>query len=224
MGLKYIFILIISLSLFPLATYAKTLSEVIQRIEPQINDNNLELYKKLQQPELALTILVFKKEMSVELWSHHPHKEKLATYSMTGFSGLLGPKNKQGDKQIPEGVYQATVLNPQSRFHLSVGINYPNKNDLQRAKASGINQPGNHIYIHGNRYTIGCVPVGDSNIEEIFYATYKAGVQRTQVVIAPHRPPIPDLSTMGLDPKDALLAQKYDELREKLNLFYQAPK
>ena len=98
---------------------------------------------------------------------------------MTGNSGSPGPKRKEGDLQIPEGVYQPLVLNPQSRFYLSIGLNYPNALDQKY----NTDNPGSDIYIHGGSATIGCVPIGDPAIEELFLAVEVVGLQQTMVYI-----------------------------------------
>ena len=103
----------------------------------------------------------------------------LKSYPFTGFSGKDGPKRKEGDGQIPEGVYRITLLNPQSRFHLSLRLDYPNALDRLH---NGEN-PGSDIYIHGGHATIGCIPLGDPGIEDVFYAVHRIGIEHVQVFI-----------------------------------------
>ena len=103
----------------------------------------------------------------------------LAMYPFTGFSGTDGPKRREGDGQIPEGVYAITHLNPRSKFHLSLRLNYPNDLDAQYNGA----HPGSDIYIHGSHVTIGCIPIGDAGIEDVFYAVRRVGMAQLRVVI-----------------------------------------
>lgn len=131
-----------------------------------------------------LTILVFKRERMVELWASGWSEPRM--YAMTGFSGRLGPKLKEGDGQIPEGVYAVEYLNPNSRFHLSLKVSYPNGFDRARAKADGRAKLGGDIMIHGGEATVGCIPIGDEGIEEVFYLAEKAGVSHVKIVIAPY--------------------------------------
>jgi len=131
-----------------------------------------------------LTILVFKRERMVELWASGWSEPRM--YAMTGFSGRLGPKLKEGDGQIPEGVYAVEYLNPNSRFHLSLKVSYPNGFDRARAKADGRARLGGDIMIHGGEATVGCIPIGDEGIEEVFYLAEKAGVSHVKIVIAPY--------------------------------------
>ena len=86
------------------------------------------------------------------------------TYDFCASSGELGPKREQGDLQTPEGVYHIDRFNPASNFHLSLGINYPNKADKQLGKSN----PGGDIFIHGNCVTVGCIPLTDDKIKELY--------------------------------------------------------
>jgi murein L,D-transpeptidase YafK len=80
-------------------------------------------------------------------------------------SGSMGPKRLQGDFQVPEGFYYINEFNPYSNYHLSLGLNYPNASD--RILSDSL-RPGNGIYIHGSCVSVGCIPVTDSDIEEIY--------------------------------------------------------
>lgn len=86
---------------------------------------------------------------------------------MTGTSGTLGPKREEGDGQIPEGVYGVEDLNPNSLFHLSLKVSYPNAFDREMAKREGCGNLGGDIMVHGGSATVGCIPIGDDAIEEV---------------------------------------------------------
>ena len=131
-----------------------------------------------------LKIFVFKNERSVEV--HAPDWRMPRIYPMTAFSGALGPKLREGDGQIPEGVYGIEYLNPNSSYHLSLKVSYPNASDRKRAKADGRTNLGGDIMIHGKAVTIGCVPVGDDAIEDIFYLAASVGIKNVSVIIAPY--------------------------------------
>src|SRR5690606_11025729 len=92
------------------------------------------------------------------------------TYPVCSSSGLPGPKRKKGDRQTPEGFYHIDRFNPQSAFHLSLGINYPNSSD----KILGHSDPGGDIFIHGSCVTIGCVPLTDDLIKEVYVLAVEA--------------------------------------------------
>ena len=131
-----------------------------------------------------LRILVFKNERSVEVQA--PGWKAPRIYPMTAFSGTLGPKLREGDGQIPEGIYGIGYLNPNSSYYLSLKMTYPSASDRARAKADGRTNLGGDIMIHGKAVTIGCVPVGDDAIEDIFYLANAVGINNVSVIIAPY--------------------------------------
>lgn len=124
--------------------------------------------KGVKQNSFQLFIQAFKKEQELEVWVKPTGAstfEHLITYPFCSTSGTLGPKRREGDLQIPEGIYFIQHFNPLSNFHLSLGINYPNASDK---KLSDSKHPGGAIYIHGNCVTIGCIPITDDKIKELY--------------------------------------------------------
>jgi len=96
--------------------------------------------------------------------------KRLVSYEICSRSGQLGPKRKEGDLQVPEGFYRINMFNPTSNFHLSLGINYPNLSDKRKSKHP---KPGGNIFIHGACVTIGCLPMTNERIKEIYlYAVH----------------------------------------------------
>jgi murein L,D-transpeptidase YafK len=132
----------------------------------------------------------FKKEKALEVWVKEKGKTSftlLTTYEFCSTSGSLGPKRKEGDLQIPEGVYQLNHFNPLSNFYLSLGVSYPNSSDRI---LSDKNQPGGAIYIHGNCVTVGCIPITDEKIKELYVLAVEArdnGQQNIPLHIFPSR-------------------------------------
>lgn len=111
---------------------------------------------------------VFKREQELEVWVRETRADQytlVTTYPVCQTSGRLGPKSRQGDLQIPEGFYTIDIFNPQSQYHLSMRVDYPNAVDRVRGHGGPL---GGDIYIHGGCATIGCVPVTDEYIEEIY--------------------------------------------------------
>jgi len=100
-------------------------------------------------------------------------------------SGTQGPKLRQGDMQVPEGLYQAEFLNPNSRFHLSIKLNYPNAFDLAQANAEGRTNLGSDIMIHGTTASIGCLAMGNQVAEDLFILAALSGKERVNIVVAP---------------------------------------
>lgn len=116
----------------------------------------------------------FKQEQEFEVWVREKTKSKyvlLKTYKFCEISGELGPKRKQGDYQIPEGFYHVDRFNPVSNYHLSLGINYPNKSDRILGYKSRL---GGDIFIHGDCVTIGCIPLSDDKIKEVYILAVEA--------------------------------------------------
>ncbi|WP_250684459.1 L,D-transpeptidase family protein [Photobacterium galatheae] len=141
-------------------------------------------------PPEKIALLGLKEEKALELWAidHQGKHHFVFSYPVTAASGKAGPKLKEGDKQVPEGIYKIIGLNPNSRFHLSMKLNYPNAFDRKHANLEGRTRPGNNIFIHGKAASIGCLAIGDSAIEELFTLVGKIGHRNVEVVIAPHDP------------------------------------
>lgn len=136
--------------------------------------NALLTQKGLDPADFKLYLRAFKQERELELWAKSPNQEGyvlLKTYPFCSSSGELGPKRQQGDGQIPEGYYHVDRYNPASNFHLSLGVNYPNASDKKRARAS---DPGGDIFIHGACVTIGCIPITDELIKEVYLLALEA--------------------------------------------------
>lgn len=130
--------------------------------------------KQLNYEGYHMFIRAFKKEETLEVWIKEGNKSNfilLKSYDFCSSSGHLGPKRKEGDGQIPEGIYFVNHFNPLSSFHLSLGINYPNKSDRMLGDR---NHPGSAIYIHGNCVTIGCIPITDDKIKELYVLSVEA--------------------------------------------------
>lgn len=124
--------------------------------------------KGLQWPAKQIYIRSFKYDSQLEVWARNSKKEPFKlfkTYKVCALAGTLGPKRMQGDYQVPEGFYYINEFNPRSNYHLSLGLNYPNASDKL---LSDVFQPGGDIYIHGSCVTVGCIPVTDPQIEEIY--------------------------------------------------------
>lgn len=122
----------------------------------------------LSWPAKQLYIRSFKQDGVLELWVKNSLTEPFVlfkTYNICVLSGKLGPKRREGDKQVPEGIYYINEFNPNSDYHFSLGLNYPNQSDLVFADR---NAPGGEIYIHGQCATVGCIPILNSPIEELY--------------------------------------------------------
>lgn len=128
----------------------------------------------LRKNSLNLFLRAFKQESELEIWGKNeadPTFRLLKTYPVCAKSGTLGPKRRQGDEQVPEGFYHLDRFNPRSQFYLSLGLNYPNAADRIRSERGNL---GGDIFIHGSYVTVGCLPMTDAGIKEIYLLALQA--------------------------------------------------
>jgi hypothetical protein len=125
---------------------------VSARLRPQVEAAGLSF------PPAELTYVVFKDSKLLEVYAGRDPSaawKLVSSYPVLGLSGSVGPKLSAGDKQVPEGVYRAIFLNPNSRFHLAIGLDYPNELDRRMAVADGRDRLGGDIMIHGTSLSAG---------------------------------------------------------------------
>jgi len=124
--------------------------------------------KKLTWPARYMYIRSFKYDSQLEVWVKNELNESFKlfkTYKVCALAGSLGPKRMQGDYQVPEGFYYINEFNPRSNYYLSLGLNYPNASDKILSDSL---KPGSEIYIHGSCVTVGCIPITDQQIDELY--------------------------------------------------------
>ena len=137
-------------------------------------------------PPDKLRLLALKEEKVLEVWvagtegSFH----RIITYAITAASGEAGPKRKEGDLQVPEGFYRLTDLNPNSRFHLSIRVDYPNALDMENSRVPR-SEMGGDIMVHGSAVSIGCIAIGDDAIERVYDLISRVPRGRREIWIAP---------------------------------------
>lgn len=130
--------------------------------------------KGLTYPAKYIFIRSFKLDSEMEVWVKNNVADTFRlfkSYRVCTLSGKMGPKRKEGDRQVPEGFYYINDFNPNSNYHLSLGINYPNFSDKI---LSDQKKPGGEIYIHGSCITIGCIPLTDEFINEVYILAVNA--------------------------------------------------
>lgn len=148
--------------------YAQSRKNVIEmNFAPLATKVNERLVDKGLKIGDEVFIRIFKSEAVLELWMKPATEEEFKlfhTYPICYFSGDLGPKTKQGDKQAPEGFYAVGLnqFNPHSNYYKSFNLGYPNK--YERSKG----YTGNYLMVHGNCVSIGCYAMTDIQIEEIY--------------------------------------------------------
>ncbi|PZR82969.1 MAG: hypothetical protein DI537_35630 [Stutzerimonas stutzeri] len=135
-----------------------------------------------------ILVRIFKKESELEVWKRDRSGQYalLKTYPMCRWSGQLGPKKREGDRQAPEGFYAVTadLMNPRSQFHLSFNLGYPNS--LEKSQGA----TGSALMVHGACTSSGCFAMTDEGVTEIYGLAREAfaGGQRSfQVQALPFR-------------------------------------
>ena len=106
-------------------------------------------------------------------------------YPILAASGVLGPKLREGDRQVPEGIYEIELLNPNSAYHVSLRVNYPNAFDRAQATKEGRINLGGDIMIHGQAASIGCLAMGDEAAEDLFTLAADVGIRNIKVICSP---------------------------------------
>jgi hypothetical protein len=145
------------------------------------------------------------------------------SYPVLAASGHSGPKMRQGDRQVPEGIYRIVYLNPQSAYHVSLRVNYPNSFDRRMAAKDGRKKLGGDIMIHGKKSSAGCLAMGDPAVEELFVLAAKTGYSKVKLIMAPtdfRRNGIPDIG--GRQPK--WLPKLYAQISKAMTEFKTPPR
>ncbi len=124
--------------------------------------------KNLAWPAKSIYLRSFKYNSNLEVWVRQQPGDTFTlfkAYRICALAGTMGPKRMEGDYQVPEGVYYINEFKANSTYHLSLGLNYPNPSD--RILSDSL-RPGSEIYIHGSCVTVGCIPITDPMIEELY--------------------------------------------------------
>jgi murein L,D-transpeptidase YafK len=169
-------------------------------------------------PPQRIQLIALKQTRRLELWAFEAGRWRYVhDYPVFAASGEVGPKLLEGDKQVPEGFYQIVELNPNSHFHLSLKLNYPNAFDWLQAVREGREQPGSNIFIHGSAWSTGCLAVGNRYVEELFYLVGKIGLERAGVMILPYDFRVREIALNGEEPE--WVAGLYARLKLRLEDF-----
>ncbi len=167
---------------------------------PDLNNLPARLARQNLQLGAPIFIRIFKREFELEMWVKRGGKFDLfATYPVCMWSGNLGPKLKQGDRQAPEGFYtvDSTALNPNSNYHRSFNLGFPNAFDRAHGRT------GSLLMVHGDCRSIGCYAMTDRVIDEIWSlltAALTAGQKRVQVQVFPFRMTETNMSRHAANP------------------------
>ncbi len=168
-------------------------------------------------PPTRMLLVGLKAERALQVWVSGPDGawRRLKDYPILGMSGILGPKLKEGDRQVPEGIYRVESLNPNSRYHLALRINYPNAEDRQNGRQDGRTELGSDIMIHGKNCSIGCLAMGDEAAEDLFILAAQTGIENIAIILSPVDFRVRDLPE-DMPPTPAWTRQLYDSIRQEL--------
>ncbi len=183
------------LALVLLAAYAgktstrKTVEDRVKEFGPVARTRLEPHFKKaaVAYPPTKLVLVGIKDERRLEVFAAGSDGKLrlIRDYKVLGSSGELGPKLREGDLQVPEGIYPIELLNPNSRFHLSLRVGYPNAFERAKGKLDGRTQLGGDIMIHGSSVSIGCLAMGDEAAEDLFVLAADTGLENITVILTP---------------------------------------
>ncbi len=177
--------------------------ENLSRNAPRLSSATIsEMAKKDMKPESPVLVRIFKQESELEVWKVDKtgRYALFKTYPMCRWSGKLGPKRKQGDRQAPEGFYHvsAGMLNPQSQYYVSFNLGYPNRLE------SALGYTGDALMVHGACSSSGCYAMTDQAAGEIYAIVAKAlasGQAAFQVQAFPFRMTAENMALHRSDPE-----------------------
>ena len=177
----------------------------------------------LTYPPKEIYLRSLKQDYKLELWARGSNQgrfTKVKSFDVCALSGDLGPKRRQGDGQVPEGFYTVDRFNPASNFLLSLGLNYPNDSDRVLGTSGRL---GGDIFIHGGCATIGCIPIGDTAIRELYLVAIDSrdgGQRHIPVHIFPTAMTDSALTQLKADhPSEPALLSHWENIKAGWDLF-----
>ncbi len=141
----------------------------------------------VKYPPDQLMLIGLKQEARLQLYGANLDGKFrfIHSYPILAASGGPGPKLREGDHQVPEGIYPVESLNPNSRYHLALRVGYPNALDRERAGKEGRKNLGGDIMIHGSAVSVGCLAMGDEAAEDLFVLAADTGLEKITVILTP---------------------------------------
>jgi hypothetical protein len=138
-------------------------------------------------PPRELIFVGLKEEKVLEIYARSGTNDFnfIRAFPVRAASGVAGPKLREGDRQVPEGIYKIELLNPNSSYHLSLRVGYPNDFDRAQARKENRTKLGGDIMIHGAAVSIGCLAMGDEVAEDLFVLAADTGIERIKVILSP---------------------------------------
>lgn len=203
-------------------TWQQAMAMRIKEYEPYSRKKLTPYFAKAHLPYAPkeLAFLIFKNTKTFEIYGRNSDRESwrfVKQYHVYAASGGPGPKLKEGDHQVPEGVYSIIAMNPRSRFDMSLQLSYPNSFDREEAIADRRTDLGGDIFIHGDKLSIGCIALGNDTISQIFPLVYAVGEHQITVVIAPDD--LRDKAPLPCKERLQWLSVLYSHLQQELKQF-----
>lgn len=134
-------------------------------------------------PPKKVTIIGLKEERRLLLFAGDRKMKLIGTYPLVSYCGVLGPKLKEGDLQIPEGIYRITGL--QAGNLLAFTLNYPNSVDRKNAALDHRTKLGRDILVHGGSLSTGCFVISNDDMKRLFIVVNDVGYRDASLIIAP---------------------------------------
>jgi murein L,D-transpeptidase YafK len=187
---QYLFAaLLFTTMLHPIFTRAATTEERLQQYGTAARARLKPYFEKqsIAYPPSELIFVGLKEEKVLEIYARSGTNDFkfIRSYPILAASGVAGPKLREGDKQVPEGIYPVEWLNPNSSYHLSMRIGYPNAADRAQAAKEGRSNLGGDIMIHGKAKSVGCLAMGDEAAEDFFVLAADTGIEHITVILTP---------------------------------------
>ncbi len=176
--------------------------------------------QSIAYPPQELVFIGLKEEKLLQIYAKSDTNgfKFIRSYPILAASGVAGPKQREGDKQVPEGIYPIDLLNPNSSYHLSMRIGYPNAFDREQARKEERTNLGGEIMIHGKAKSVGCLAMGDEASEDFFVLAADTGITNITVILSPV-----DFRAGKTVPENAKLTpwseQLHQEIKTRLTAF-----
>jgi len=168
-------------------------------------------------PPARVILVGLKDEQALEIYAAEktgPFRF-IRAYPILAESGMLGPKLREGDNQVPEGIYGIALLNPNSTYHVSMEVSYPNDFDRAMARREHRTHLGSAIMIHGNACSAGCLAMGDGAAEDLFVLAHDTGLAHLKIILSPvdfRRHALPT----AMPPQPAWVSELYQKIQQEL--------
>ncbi|MEN8904335.1 MAG: L,D-transpeptidase family protein [Clostridiales bacterium] len=207
------FIFIILIAIILLYIRKEGFKYSIINSKPKINEP-----LKLEKIPKKIALLAFKSEKKMELWGLYKDKwDYIKTYKILGASGKLGPKLKEGDCQVPEGIYKIIGMNPKSKYYYAMLIDYPNEFDKKKAAEVNRTNLGGDICIHGTNLSVGCIAIGDYS-KELYDLVEQVKLNNTKVIISPYD--FRNQEELSIDSEIDFIPELYEKIKKELGDFH----